>query len=150
MHGTVSGTASKDGITLSTKEGDTTYAVAKDVDVVIEERRDGKLAELIDGTVARLRLSADRSEVLEVHAEGPSYKGEVKAIDTDKGTITLIIGAKGGVGGEDKDFKLAKTTVVTEASGAPMKLADLKVDTPVVLRLAIDQKAAARITVAGE
>ena len=64
-----------------------------------------------------------------------------KALDTGKGTITLTIGAKNGVGGEDKDFKLAKDTVATESSGAPLKLADLKVDTEVILRLSLDQKA---------
>jgi hypothetical protein len=73
----------------------------------------------------------------------------VKAVDTAKGTITLTIGAKGGVGGEDRDFKLAKGTVVLDENGGPLKAADLKVETEVVLRLSIDQKAAARITVAG-
>jgi RNA polymerase sigma factor (sigma-70 family) len=150
VHGTVSGNAGEGSLTLSTKEGDTTYTVAKGALVLIEEKRRGKLADLIDGTAARLRLSADRSEVLEIWAEGPSFKGAVKAVDTDKGTITLTIGAKGGVGGEDKDFKLAKDTVLTESSGAPLKLADLKVETEVVLRLSLDQKAAARITVAAE
>jgi RNA polymerase sigma factor (sigma-70 family) len=150
VHGTVSGNAGEGSLTLSTKEGDTTYTVAKGALILIEEKRRGKLTDLIDGTAARIRLSADRSEVLEIWAEGPSFKGTVKAVDTDKGTITLTIGAKGGVGGEDKDFKLAKDAVLTESSGAPLKLADLKVDTEVVLRLSLDQKAAARITVAAE
>ena len=110
----------------------------------------GQLADLIDGTVAELRLSADRSEVLEVQAEGPSFRGTVKAVDADKGTVTLTIGAKVGVGGEDKEFKVAKDATVTESSGAPTKLADLKVDTEVALRLSLDQKAAVSITVGGE
>jgi RNA polymerase sigma factor (sigma-70 family) len=150
LHGSVSGNAGDGGITLATKEGATTYTVAEGAAILVEDKREGKLDELIDGTVARLRLSADRSEVLEIHAEGPSFRGAVKSIDADKGTITLTIGAKNGVGGEDKDFRLAKDTVVTESSGAPMKLADLKAETNVVLRLSLDQKAAARITVAGE
>jgi RNA polymerase sigma factor (sigma-70 family) len=148
--GTVKGNAGKGSFTLSTKEGDTTYNVAKGARIVIEEKRAGKLTDLIDGTVARIRLSVDKSEVLEIRAEGPSFQGTVKAVDTDKGTITLTVGAKGGVGGEDKDFKLAKDTVVTGADHVPLKLADLKAETTVVLRLSLDQKAAARITVAGE
>jgi hypothetical protein len=75
----------------------------------------------------------------------------VKLIDPDKNAITLTIGAKNGMGGEDKDFKLTKETVVlTEINGVVIKLTDVRVDKEVILRLCIDQKAAARITVVGE
>jgi hypothetical protein len=63
----------------------------------------------------------------------------------------LTIGAKNGVGGEDKEFKLTKATVVrTEIYGTALKLTDVRADKEVLLRLSIDQKAAARITVVGE
>jgi hypothetical protein len=125
--------------------------VASDARILIEEKTAGKLTDLIDGTVARLRLSADQTTALEVHAEGPSFRGLVKVLDVDKNTITLTIGAKNGMGGEDKEFKLAKETVVlTEINGAALKLTDVRLDKEVVLRLSIDQKAAARITVLGE
>jgi hypothetical protein len=149
--GSVAGKAGKYSITLHEKEGDKTYAVAKDARVLIDDQTPGKLADLIDGTVAQLRLSADQAKALEVRAEGPSFRGTVKALDPDQHTITLTIGAKNGMGGEDKEFKLTKGTVIlTEIYGAALKLTDVRANKEVILRLSIDQKAAARITVLGE
>jgi RNA polymerase sigma factor (sigma-70 family) len=149
--GSVAGNAGNDSITLRGKEGDKTFAVARDARIVLDDTTAGKLTDLIDGTVAQLRLSADQTTVLEVRAEGPSFRGTVKVFDPDKNTITLTIGAKNGVGGEDKDFNLTKETLVlTEINGAALKLADVRADKEVILRLSIDQKAAARITVLGE
>jgi hypothetical protein len=149
--GSVAGNASADSITLRDKEGDKTFAVAKDARILIDEKPANKLTDLIDGTVAQLRLSADQATALEVRAEGPSFRGTVKALDPDKNTITLTIGAKNGVGGEDKEFKLtSKTVVLTEIYGVALKLTDVRADREVILRLAIDQKAVARITVLGE
>jgi small nuclear ribonucleoprotein (snRNP)-like protein len=151
--GGVVGNAGNDSITVRDKEGDQTFAVARDARILIEENRAGKLTDLIDGTAAQLRLSVDKATVRELRAEGPSFQGTVKALDPDKNTITLTIGAKGGEGGEDKEFKLTRETVVlTEINGVPLKLTDLRprVDKEVVLRLSIDQKAAARVTILGE
>jgi hypothetical protein len=149
--GSVAGNANNDSITLSGKEGDKTFTVARGARILIDEKTAGKLTDLIDGTVAWLWLSADQATALEVRAEGPSFRGTVKALDRDKNTITLTIGAKNGVGGEDKDFKLTKeTAVLTEIYGAALKLTDVRADKEVILRLSIDQKAAARITVLGE
>ena len=145
------GQAGKNSITLRDKEGDKTFTVAKDARILIDENTAGKLTDLIDGTIAQVRLSANQATALEVHAEGPSFRGTVKALDPDKLTITLTIGAKNGVGGEDKDFKLSKETVVlTEIYGAALKLTDVRAAKEVILRLSIDQKAAARITLLGE
>jgi hypothetical protein len=149
--GSVAGNAGNDSITLRDKEGEKTFAVARDARILIDEKTAGKLTDLIDGTVAQLRLSADQTTALEVRAEGPSFRGTVKALDADRNTITLTIGGKGGVGGEDKEFKLTKETVVlTEINGAALKLTDVRAHKEVILRLSIDQKAAARITVLGE
>ncbi|HJZ93203.1 MAG TPA: sigma-70 family RNA polymerase sigma factor [Gemmataceae bacterium] len=149
--GNVKGTAGPDHINLENKEGEKSFALAKDVRIMIDEHKKGKLSDLIEGTVAQLRLSADQSSVLEIHATGPSFRGRVKFVDADKNLITLTIGGKNGVGGEDKDFTLSKdTAVATETYGAPLKLSDVRTDREVILRLAIDQKAAARIIVLGE
>jgi small nuclear ribonucleoprotein (snRNP)-like protein len=149
--GSVAGNAGDDSITLREKEGDKTFAVARDARILIDEKTAGKLTDLIDGTVAQLRLSADQATALEVRAEGPSFRGTVKAVDADKNIITLTIGAKNGMGGEDKEFKLTKETVVlTEINGAALKLTDVRTEKEVILRLSIDQKAATRITVLGE
>jgi hypothetical protein len=149
VRGSVRGDASNDIITLENKEGDKTFTVAKDAPIRIDGTRAGKLTDLIEGTAAVLRLSADQSVVREIQAEGPSFQGTVKSVVKD--TITLTIGAKGGIGGEDKEFKTTKdTVVVTEIYGTPLQFSDLKADKEVVLRLSLDQKAAARITLRGE
>jgi RNA polymerase sigma factor (sigma-70 family) len=149
--GSVAGNAEKDSITLRDKEGDRTFTVARDARILIDDKTAGKLTDLIDGTVIQMRLSADQVMALEIRAEGPSFRGTVKGLDPDKNSITLTIGGKGGVGGEDKEFKLTKETVVlTEINGAALKLTDVRADKEVILRLSIDQKAAARITVLGE
>ena len=65
--------------------------------------------------------------------------------------ITLTIGGKDGVGGEDRDFKLAKSTIVVkQIFKTQLKLKDIQVGNNVVLRLSIDQKAAASLNVLGE
>jgi RNA polymerase sigma factor (sigma-70 family) len=149
--GSVAGTAGNDSITLHQKQGDKTFAVARDARIVIDDKFAGKLTDLIDGTMAQLRLSVDQATALEVRAEGPSFHGTVKALDPDRSTITLTIGAKNGMGGEDKEFKLTKeTAVLTEINGAALRLMDVRADRNVILRLSIDQKAATRITVLGE
>jgi RNA polymerase sigma factor (sigma-70 family) len=149
--GSVAGTAGNGSVTLREKEGEKTYAVAQDARILIEDKKEGKLTDLIDGTAVQLRLSVDKATVLELRAEGPSFQGMVKAFDPNKQIITLTIGAKNGMGGEDKEFKLTKETVVrTEINGVPVKPTDLRGDKEVVLRLSIDQKTAARITVLGE
>jgi hypothetical protein len=149
VRGTIRGDTRNEIINLEIKGGDKTFTVSKEAHIWIEGTRAGTLTELIDGTAAAVRLSADQSLVLEIQAEGPSFEGRVKTVDKD--TITLIVGGKGGIGGEDKDFKTTKDTiVVTEIYGTPLQLTDLKADKEVVLRLSLDQKSAARIIVRGE
>jgi hypothetical protein len=148
IKGTVKGNNNADRITLADKRGEQTYTTAKQVTILIDRKRPGKATELIDGTVAELRLSADKTAVLQIRAEGPSFHGTVKAVDPDKKTITLNINAKTG---EDKELAIANDAMVaTEIYGVALKLADVRVGRNVLVRLAIDQKAAARITVCGE
>ena len=136
--GTLSGNAGKD-ITIHNKAGDQTFPLGKDVRIVLEGNRPGKVEDLIDGAVVQVRLSADKATALEVRAEGPSFRGIVKAVDADK--ITLTIGGKGGVGGEDKEFKLTKQTVAaTEMKRVPIELKNLKAEDGGDVRLSLDQK----------
>ena len=149
MMGAVAANAGPDSVTLRTKEGDKTYSVPANAPVRIDEGREGKLTELIEGSVARVRLSVDGATVLEVQAEGPSYQGKVKGFDPDKDVVTVTVGSKMNV--EDKEFKLVKDSVVqTEIYKVPLPKTDLRPDAEVVLRMFIDQKAAARITVKGQ
>ena len=107
---------------------------------------------MIGGSVISAQLSADRKKIVgTIRAEGPSFQGTVKAVDEKGKTVTLTIGAKNGVGGEDKTFKTTKdTAIVTAMYGVARKLSDLRAEQEVVLRLAIDQKSAGRITILGE
>jgi hypothetical protein len=151
LTGSVAGDAGNDVVTVRHKEGEKTLTVARDARILIVDKKEGTLADLIDGTAVQVLLSVDQARALELHAEGPSFQGTVKDFDPAKLLITLTIGAKNGMGGEDKEFKLTKETVVlTGINGVPLKPTDLRPDREVVLRLSIDQKAAARITVLGE
>jgi hypothetical protein len=153
VFGVVRGNAGEASVTIGNKAGDETYDVAADARVVVEDRKEGKLPDLIDGTVVRARLSADRKKLVgTILAEGPSFRGLVKSVDADGGTVTLTVGGKGGgVGGEDKEFRVTKgTAVVTAVYGVPRKLSDLKAGREVLLRLTLDQKSAGRITILGE
>ena len=151
VEGKVVGKAGPDTITLEHKEGETTYTLGTNVPVSVDEKP-GKLGDLIEGTVASLRMSANKSVVLGIHARGPSYHGIVKVVDADKNTITLLIGSKNGEGGENKEFKTSKDTeVVIAGTGEKIKLSDARlVDKNVDLRMAIDQKAALRIAIVDE
>ena len=119
--------------------------------LLLDDKAGGKLTDVIDGTVVQLRLSADKAKVLDLRAEGPSFQGFVRTLDPAQNVITLTIGSKGGVGGEEQEFKVTKATmVVTEINQVSINLTDLKADREVILRLSLDQKAAARITLLGE
>ena len=150
VNGTVKGNAENDSITIGNKNDDQTYTVGKGAKIQVGGKS-GKLSDLIDGSVVlSARTSADKKQLLgTITAEGPSFKGIIKSVETDK--ITLTIGSKNGQGGEDKEFKVTKETLVlTEMNGVARKLADLKSDGEVILRLTIDQKSAETIIVLGE
>lgn len=150
--GVVKGTAGNGTIIINNKIGEENYAVGQDVAIVIDGGKPGKLTDLIDGTQVTARLSADKRQLIgTINAAGPSFHGPVKSVDPTGNTITLHVGGKNGVGGEDKTFNVTKNTaVVTEINGVPLKLDDVRVDKEVVLRLFVDQKAAAKIVVQGQ
>jgi hypothetical protein len=152
VEGKIVGKAGPDSITLEFKDGEKTYTLGKEVPVTVDEKAGGRLADLIEGSVASLRLAANKSMVLEIHARGPNYHGIVKGVDADKDTITLLVGSKNGEGGENKEFKTSKDTVVLFAeTGEKIKLSDPRlVDKTVDLRMSTDQKAALRIAITGD
>jgi hypothetical protein len=151
VFGTVQGQPGNDTITVRTKESEFTLPVVEDAPLLLNDNARGKLTDLIDGTVVQVRLSADKAKVLDLRAEGPSFQGFVRTLDPAQNLITLTIGSKGGVGGEEQEFKVTKATmIVTEINQVSLKLTDLKTDREVILRLSLDQKGVARITLLGE
>jgi hypothetical protein len=148
VQGVVKGNAGNGFVTVANKMGENTFSVPNDVPIRIEGQREGKLSDLIEGTMASVKQSVDKSAVLEIHAEGPSFHGVVKQVDSGNNTITVTIGFKNG---EDKTFSLTKeTAVATALYGVPLTLSDLKAEKEINLRLCIDQKTVARITVVGK
>jgi hypothetical protein len=102
--------------------------------------RPGKLTDLKPGTRIMLKLSADRKSVVLIlqpplgRREGlPTVSGQIKAIDLKANTITLSPGR-----GEERTLTLGKEVKVS-IDGKPAKVADLKVNSPALLRLAADQ-----------
>lgn len=152
VEGKLVGKAGPDSITLENKQGEMTYSLGRDVPISVDEKAGGKLVDLPEGCVASLRLSANKSMVLEIHARGPSYHGIVKAVDADKNTITVLVGSKNGEGGESKEFKTSKDTAVTvRETGEKIKLSDPRLlDKNVDLRTAIDLKTALQIAIHGD
>jgi len=146
--GRVVGAATNNSVTLRDKNGETSYMLFDKTRILVEGKKAGKLSDLIEGTLVRLRLSVDKAKVLEVHAEGPRYEGRVKSYDPEKKTLTLTIGGKDGVGGEDRTFLITKSTrIYQHSSKLRLKPSELQPGSNVNLQLSIDQKSAAWITI---
>jgi hypothetical protein len=105
-----------------------TFAVAKDAFIVIDGKL-GTLAGLSAGSYVNLRLSLDQQTARQVHAHGPSVSGVVKAVDTQKSTVTV----------EDTTFPVAKDAVIV-IDGKVGPLAGLPAGAAVTLSLHVDQK----------
>jgi RNA polymerase sigma factor (sigma-70 family) len=148
IYGTVKGAPGNDTITVGNKVGEETYKVAADTKILLDDGKEGKLADIMDGSVVSARLSANKKEIIgAISAAGPSFQGVVKAVDATN--ITLTIGGKNGVGGEDKTFPLAKSTQVLTGGkrSVPGKLGDVVPEKIVSLQLSVDQKSATRIVI---
>lgn len=148
--------AGKKTLTITTRpaRGDdageeSTYTVADDALLVSDDGRGrrlslkrAKLADLQPGSTAMLKLSADQVFANLVRVEGPTVVGMLKAVDADKGLITIAIFKARGEAPEEKSYAVAKDARVN-IDGNPANLGDLKVadnGPPVQLRLSLDQK----------
>ncbi|MSR53201.1 MAG: hypothetical protein EXS09_07905 [Gemmataceae bacterium] len=152
--------AEKSSITVTLRQGgrgedgdsEKSYAVAKDAEIAVDDGlgrrtsvKEGKLVELATGCTVSLRLSADQKTVESVLAEGPVLNGIVKAVDSAKNSITIVVGAGRGEA-EEKTLNLAKgaTIVVDDGRGRrlsvkELKLADVPPGAMVNVRLSVDQ-----------
>ena len=105
--------------------------------------KEGKFADVPAGAMVVAKLAADQSFVMMLRAEGPTVSGILKAVDVEKGAITIAI-PKNRTEFDEKTYILVKGGRVN-IDGNNAKLADLKVgeDGPMIqLRLALDQKTA--------
>jgi hypothetical protein len=81
--------AAKNSITVAfPRDGEKTFPVARDSDVVIDFKP-GKLAGIPAGAVVNLALCADQKTARRIEALGSSVSGMVQAVDAAKRTITV-------------------------------------------------------------
>jgi RNA polymerase sigma factor (sigma-70 family) len=136
-----------------------TITVSQTADVLLDNGKgrrfslkEGKLEDVPAGAIASVKLAADQATATVVQVQGPSAYGAVKAVQADKGTITLITRAgRGDTPAEEKTYTVARDARIV-IDGKDSKLADVKAaenGPPVMLRLSLDQKVVNSIT-AGE
>jgi RNA polymerase sigma factor (sigma-70 family) len=131
--------ATKNTITLN----DTTYPVAADAHIAID-RKDAKLAGVPVGCNVTLNLQVDQKTVLRINAGGRSVFASVKAVDSEKNTITVA-------GSEDdgRTFRVTKETTII-IDGKPGTLAAIPAGAGLhALNLCADQQTADGINVCG-
>src|SRR5262249_11083391 len=98
--------AGKRTITVTHRDGETTFTVADDVHVNIDGKR-GELAKVPVGASVFLSHFADATTVGVIHAQGAAVFGSVKAVDQDKNIITVTTGQ-----GEEKTYTVAPDTEI--------------------------------------
>ncbi len=157
--------AAKNTLTVVSKLlGTKTFDVAKSARVILDDGtggklgfKDGKLSDIAEGFVVTVRLSEDRNSVVGIWAEGPSIRGDVKAVSATQRTITVTITDMQNESGQEKTFEVApKVRVVIhdgksrgKVASEASKLADVPVGAVVTLKLSADQKAVASIQAEG-
>ncbi len=118
-----------------------TFAVAPDACIMIDGKP-GKLAGLPAGAFVNLNLSVDRQTIRYLSAAGQTLLCDcggstVKAVDTEKGTITFADKVRAEVAG--KTYPVASDASIL-IDGKPGKLTDLPVGAAVGAVLCVDQK----------
>jgi RNA polymerase sigma factor (sigma-70 family) len=136
-------------VTHKHKGGDdhnTVYPIARDARVAIEQR-DAPLKDLTADMLVTLRLSGDQKEAGTVSALWPSIQAVFRAVDVQKGTITLNVPTKGDPDAE-VSYPLAQDVAVV-VYGREAKLKDLPKDVTVSIKLVGSKQEAGIIHVSG-
>jgi hypothetical protein len=124
-----------------------TLTVANNATILIDDGRgrrlsvkEGKLQDVPNGSGVMVRLAPDQSVVMSLRAEGPTLTGMLKAVDADKGTMTLAIFKARGEEPEEKHLTVAKDARII-IDGSESQLSNLKAgpDAFVQVRLSLDQ-----------
>jgi RNA polymerase sigma factor (sigma-70 family) len=148
----------KNTITIATKgkEGsqEKTYELAKDVIVDLpgsnKKAEKGKPTDVTSGLYVVLELSLDSKTVHRIMVHRPSLHGMVKAVASDKKTITITY--KDQEGPQEKIFNMAKgipINVADSPDGKQGKLSDLTEGSSVVADLSLDKQTVLGLTVFG-
>lgn len=147
--------AGKNTITVTVQGGraedaqEKTFDVAKDTLTLLDDNRDrrlslkeGKLADIPVGSGIQLKLSADQKFVTMLRVQGPNIPALLKAVNADKGTVTILTRVARGDTAEEKTLNVAKDVRVL-IEGKSAKLTDVKIEENgpfVMLRLSLDGK----------
>jgi hypothetical protein len=117
-----------------------TFAVAEDALITIDGKR-GKLADVPGGAFVTLNLAVDQRTVRGLDAQGPlicDCGGTlIKAVDVEKGTITLDDKARPGLAG--RTIAVAADARIS-IENKPGKLTEVPADAFVTFRLSVDQQ----------
>ena len=122
-------------LTVTHREGETIFNVAKDAQIEIDGKR-GELAALPAGAIVNLRQFTDATTTRSVDAQGRWLAGVLKAVDTANDTITFDDNGHQGAAG--KTFNVPKGFFVS-IDGKVGKLAGVPVGAIVNLQLRADQ-----------
>lgn len=109
--------------------------------------KEGKLTDVPTGSAVTVRLSLDQKAATLIRVEGPTFGGALKAVDADKGTITVLRPSRTDPP-EEKTLKVGKGTRIV-VDGKDVAVGDLKAgdETFVMVRLSLDQKSATAVFV---
>jgi hypothetical protein len=120
----------------------TTYPVSPDAGIAIDHKP-GKLSAVPVGANVTLNLQVDQKAVLRITAGGASIFGNVRAVDVEKGTITV----RGNP--DDRTYQVAKDTII-RIDDQPGTLAGIPMGAGLhALNLRADQQTADGINVYG-
>jgi hypothetical protein len=105
-----------------------TFTVATDALIAIDGKP-GKLTDLPAGAYVSGKLCVDQQTVGTIHAQGPNVSGVIKAVDTEKNTVTV----------DDTTYAVAKDAVIV-IDGKLGPLAALPAGANSNLTLHVDRK----------
>ena len=154
------------GAAERTEAVERSYPVTKTAEVVVGGgagrgsyfvAKEAKLADLTAGVIVVLTLTADQAVVETIVAEGPVVRGQLKAVDAGKSTLTVsVAGSTREQPIDDKTYTLAPDAEIAVDDGRGRrfsikegKLADIAAGATVTLRLSLDQKQAVSIQAEG-
>jgi hypothetical protein len=133
--------ADKNSLTVAQKDGEKTFTLTRDADIIINGRP-GNLTGLRAGARVVLSPVAGSNTARRLEAVGPQHSGVVKAVDVEKNTLTITNQEV------ECTFAAAKNATV-EIDGKPGKLAGLPPGASVTLSWFADQKTARSIQANG-
>src|SRR5262249_19073119 len=137
--------ADKRSLTVTHRDGETTYTVAEDADIRIDHKR-GELARLPAGAQVFLSHFTDAETVRAIQAQGAAVFGTVKAVDPEKKTTPVSTGQAG-----DKTYLVSDDTEITIDGQAGRTLRGISNGASLhALNLCVDQKTAYSINVEGQ